>query len=352
MLKGLEAVRNNPDTGYPEPTTEPFVKAIYEQNPETAIQLLRDLSNQPSPFNKGYTLMQEIFKASGIPPERIDDIKQFVANGYQNAATNGQYPPPDPEDLKEIPAQFREAFASLSPDERESLLIETEAIRDKRLEDRQIALDARREREGREKTEAEQKQQQEQRQQQEFQQAVQKTAIEMTSQTEEKVFNSFVDSLATGAKLPKSDAFGIANTVLNALDPTTMAGRASLAYLKEQGVELDAKIQPTIIAMQEAAFNAAYFKQAGNEAQYQRAVAQHVEQQERLLALGNKVISQLAAKKAQSLGNGQPAALTQNPNRYVNGSQPSLNQPTNGQQPADFSEETYRQLLAQSGFGG
>lgn len=345
LLSKLETVRSNPMTGLPERTTEDFVKHIHEQNPQTAYQLINDLSHLPSPNTQGLTVLQEMFKQVGIDPTRLEEVKTFAANGYQ--LSQGQYPPPDADDLALVPQHLQATFSALSPERRDDLLASSEHVRNEALEDAKLARDAKQREELATQTSEQKAAQEEVERQNAIKQAVDVKADEHFSKTSETVFTNFVESLAKQAGMTNMDSLMIANTVLNSFEPT-LAGKQSQEMLKAEGIEIDPVIQTTIGQMQENARHIAYYDVMQDRSAYEKAVAKQVELQERLTAKGNKIIASLALKKANGVQN--TADLKVPTSRHaVAGVGASIN--SNKTSPSDFSDEAYLAKLRATGFG-
>lgn len=345
LLSGLETVRSNPSTGMPERTTEPFVKGLFEKDPAGAYQLMADLAQLPSPYTQGLTVTQELFKAAGIDPARIEDVKQFAANGYQMQAS--AYPAPDQNDLAELPAHLHATFGKLDPDTRDGLMVLDEAVRNRSLEAYKTDLETK-ERESHETQTREQREAEAQAQQQAaFKANVDAKGDENFQQAGTGVLNSFVESLAKQAGMTTLDSHMIATTVLSAYEPT-IAGKAIAAALKADGIELDPTIPAAIAELQEKAKHAAYYQIIGDQAALSKAVADQVGLQERILAKGNKIIAQLAQKRNGNVINqvqkdAAALAQTQTSRHAAAGVGGRVNgdfTPT-----YDFSDESYEQAI-------
>jgi hypothetical protein len=347
MLQGLETIRSNAETGLPERTTEPFVQQLYERQPETALQLIDDLVNLPSPYTQGYTVLQELLAHVGIDPARMPDLVQFAANGYQ--LTQAAYPPPHPQDLEAIPQHLRATFSQMSPEERDEMLGLSDHNRNRLLEDARFRIQEEGRREAWQREEEQRTFQQRQQQEAQFQQQLATRAFENFSKAGETVFTSFVDSLAQQAGLSKMDSLMIANTVLNSFEDT-LAGRQSLDVLKAEGIDLDPTIAPTIKALEEVAGHIAYFETRGERSNAERAIARQVELQERLIAKGNKLIASLAQKRsaarAASAGSG---ALARGSGAHLNGHPSTIGAGGQLGRPFSGSDEDYEALIQATG---
>lgn len=352
LLNSLNTIRSNPQTGMPELSTEDFVTKIFEQDPNVAYQLLNDLANLPSPYTQGWTVLQEMYRQTGIDPTRLDDIKAFVANGYQ--LQQGAYPPPDESDLALIPEHLQATFAALSPERRDSLLFEdNEAVRNAALEDARIAREAESQRAMDERTKGERESQEQTRREAEFRAFVESKGAEHFEKTSEAVFTSFVESLAKQANMTQMDSLMITNLVLNSLEPT-LAGRQSLEALKAEGITIDPAIPATITQMEENAKHIAYYEAVRDTHNVEKAVAKQVELQERLIAKGNKIIAAVAHKKAtgtaQTIQSQTSKLANTQSQRYATAGVGST-VGSNGQPNYDFSDESYLDDLRAGGFG-
>lgn len=345
LLSGLETIRSNPNTGMPERTTEPFVKSLFEKDPQGVYQLMSDLVTLPSPYTQGRTVLEEVVNGLGIDPARIDDVKKFAANGYQMQAS--AQPAPDATDLETIPAHLHATFGKLDPDTRDELMVLADGVRDRTLEAYKNDFE-KTEREAHEtQTQAQTQAQEAERQQAAFKQQVDTKGEENWQQSGEAVLNSFVDTLAKSAGMTKLDSLAIANTVLNAFEPT-LAGRATLAQLKAEGIDLDQTIPATIVELQEKAKHVAYYQLTGDQAALTKAVSEQVSLQEKLIGKSNKVVAQLAQKRngnaiAQVQQNAAALAQTQNSRHAAAGSGRTINSdytPT-----YDISEEGYAEAM-------
>ena len=352
LLNSLNTVRSNPQNGMPELTTEPFVTKVYEKDPQVVVQLLQDIAHLPSPYTQGWTLMHEIYKQTGIDPTRLEDIKTFAANGYQ--LQQSDVPPPDPADLAEIPEHLRATFSALSPERRESLMLEdNENVRNATLEDARIARETERQRATEERTKEERAAQEKAEQEAQFVRTVEAKGEEHFTKSGEAVFTSFVDSLAKQANIDTMDALMITNTVVNSFEPT-MVGRHSLEMLKANGIIVDPVIPATIAQIEENAKRIAYYEVTQDRRGMEAAVAKQVEMQERLIAKGNKIIAALALRKAnataQSVQNYSNALASTQNNRYATaGVGAQVN--GNGNINYDFSDDSYLEDLRSTGFG-
>ena len=352
LLNGLQTIRSNPTTGIPELTTEPFVSKLYEQDPKVTYQLLNDLANLPSPYTQGYSVLQEMFKESGIDPSRLEDIRQFAANGYQLQA--GQYAAPDADDLEFIPKELHATFSSLSPERRADLMASPEDVRNEALDDARLAQESKRLRETESQTREQADAQAKAQAEFEFRQTIDTKGVEHFTKSGEAVFTSFVDSLAKQANMSKMDSLMIANTVLNSFEPT-LAGRQSLEALKEAGIAPDPTIQPILSQMEENARHIAYYEAIQDKQNTERTVAKQVELQERLTAKGNKMIAALALKRsqatAQTIQTKNDLLANTQTNRYAVAGQGASISSNNGQPDYDFSDDSYLEDLRASGFG-
>lgn len=308
-VQKLRTTRTNAQ-GFPEVTTQPFVEDL---DNETRLQLLKDLTEVESPFTPGYTLMQEIFKATGIPPERLPEIKNFLQNGYQG---NGAHPSPEPSELEQVREDLRATFSKLSPDERYDLLTSSELTRNNALENAKFRMD----REENEKLTAKEREEKEQQQTQqvevEFQNQVQETGQLHYAEAGAQVLTSFVESLKS-VGLSNLDSLKVANMVVNTLEePDTATAKMNMEAFKEAGIDVDPQLPALVAQLKELSRHQGYYEKAIERAQKDAKFAQandiqsltarknetitkQVEVRDRLTAKGNKIVASLAKLSAQ-----------------------------------------------------
>jgi hypothetical protein len=309
LMKRLDEIRVNPQTGVPEPTSEGFAKGLYEKQPDSALRLLTDLAQLPSHETEGYRLIDEVVKhVLGIDPARVEDIKAFAAAGYKiNAPANVADAPP-PEELKRIPENLREAYSSLSPDERVRIepfdgedATDT-AFRTRVLTARQAELDFERSQKAQETEKAQSEQRAEAEKQQVFQRELQTETLETISESGGRIFTSFVDSLVKQAEMTDLDAAMIANTVVAAIQsPQTVEGKQSLAALAKAGVEIDPAIGSLLTEWEEVSSGVAYFKKTAQTVNLDKAKMRQSELERQIAVKGNKIIASLAQKRASAI---------------------------------------------------
>lgn len=337
MRTALSEVRSDPNTGMPVRTTENFVKTLFEEDPGVAYQLMNDLAQLPSPITQGLTVTQELLRQVGIDPNRLPDIQKFAENGYSLTASS--FAAPDPMDLSQISEKYHSTFAKLDPDTRESLMSDTEAVRNNNLEAHRIRLQQEEANSMTEEQRTAQSQQEESQKQAQFKAAVDAKGTENYTKTAESIMNTFADSLTKQAGLSKFDSMMVVNTVVNALEPT-LAGKMSLEALKAEGIEIDAQAPGIINRLQELSNHAAYYQLVGDTQSLQNVVADISDLQEKLIAKSNKVIAALAAKRNGGQ-QGQPLP-TQNTSRHAIAGAASMNGVPGVTRPRmDFSEEGY-----------
>ena len=106
-----------PVDGHPnEFTARPFLERVDQERPGSANQIFHDLLTYEVPDEKGQvdTLVRHMYRSHGLDPDRIDDyrnIDTLRASGVVSA-----------EDLRLIPAQYQDAFRSLSQDGQDDIL--------------------------------------------------------------------------------------------------------------------------------------------------------------------------------------------------------------------------------------
>jgi hypothetical protein len=352
LREALSEVKSDPTTGMPVRTTENFVKSIYEEDPASAYQLISDLSVLPSPYTPGFTVAQELLKQVGVDPQRLPDIQKFAQNGY--SLTAGSYEAPDEMELAQIPYEYHATFSKLDPDTRASLMADSEYVRNNNLKAHQIRI-AQEEGEAssKEQREAQEKQQAEQ-QQTAFRQNVEAKGLENFTQTSESVMNSFVESLTKQAGLPHLDAMMVANTVVNALEPT-LAGKMSLEALKKEGIEIDSQAPQIINKLEELSRHAAYYQLVNDTASLQSVVSQIQENQEKLIAKSNKIVFALAQKRngtrlQPGQQQGKAVLATQNSRHAIAGTNSMNGGSQLSPQKMDFSEGSYEADIANDPF--
>lgn len=269
LLKGLESFETNPQTGLPEKTVKPFVDKLVEtRGPETALALFSQLAAMPSPEHPGWSLVHEVIASTGLDPTRLDDYKAFAASGYQtNIADN---PPPAPEDLALVPENLREAFISLSPAERDEMLLLSSQTMERALAGVQLQLDSDRQAKAAEATKAEQEATAKIEAQQQLFQTINTRTGELVDQSGASLFENFTNTLVK-ADIDKFDAVAIANTISMTLTTGGVEAKATRDALAEIGVKLDASLDTTFAEWQAAAQQAAAFEAQGDKANFAAA---------------------------------------------------------------------------------
>lgn len=352
LMSKLGEVRQDPNTGMPVKTTEGFVQALREQNPELTLQLMNDLAQMPSPTGEG-TVIQALFNQMGIDPNRLTDIQKFAQNGYQLQAS--QYDAPDPADLAMIPEHLQATFAKLSPEVRDSLMSDIDSVRNHNLEAHKFRIESQEREAAATQTREEQEAAQLQQQQAQFKQQVDSKGAENFEKVGAAVLDSFVESLAKNAGMSALDSNMIATTVLTSFEPT-LAGQRAQAALKDAGIEIDATVQPTINELDQVAKFIAYYELINDQANLQVQVNRQVELQNKLIAKGSKIVAALAVKRngsvmtpARQVSN--QLANTVNNNRYATA--PNGVPHTGGQAPPadrNFSDQSYEEAIAADPF--
>jgi hypothetical protein len=353
LVDKLGEVRTDPQTRMPVKDTSGFAQAVYEKDPDVALNLIGSLSQLPDPEHPERNLVQSLLNTIGIDHNRLPDIQRFAQNGYQLQAA--QFAPPDPQDLALIPPHLQATFAKLSPEVRDSLMGDNDAVRVQNLESHRYRFEAEEGKQAQDQQDATQRQQTELKKQQDFAEAVDAKADEYFEKSGESVLNSFVDSLAKGAGMSPLDSLMISNAVLNSFEPT-LAGRRTAEALKAEGIEIDPAIAPAIAKLQELSRHAAYYEEVGDKTSLQNVAADIAEIQERIAAKGNKLIAALAKKRNGTVtqpGRDQQTALaaTVNDRHAFNGTPREGGPATGARTPVmDFSDEAYREELRNSGF--
>ena len=260
IMQGLDAFETDPATNLPRPTVKPFVESLVEKRGlDTAVAVMRELGNQPSPQNPGWTLMHEVFAASGLNPERIDDFKRFQENGYQLHGAAEGILPPTAEELALVPEHLREAFCTLNPEQRDKMLTLDQEMMEMSLSGVQSRLDKEREEREKESQKAQQERKTEASVQQEFYRAVNEGAQRMLDESGSRLFSSFTESLVRAGS-DEFDAINIANGLSMLLNSNGVEGRATRAALEKIGVKVDAELDSLFKEWMETGSRAAAFE--------------------------------------------------------------------------------------------
>jgi hypothetical protein len=303
ILKGLESFETDPATNLPKPTVKPFVTQFVEKKGiDTVMKVMEEFGNLESPLNKGNTLFHEIIRGAGLDPTRLEDYKRFQENGYRLA--NDGLVPPDPEQLELIPAELREAFTSLTPDEREEMLLLNDAVRDRALTGIQNTLDSERKEKEAEKSQALKEVEQQQKAKQEFYQAVGTKEAEYIDASGTKLFDSFAESLVSTG-LDEIESLGLANLMSMTLNSTGVEAKRNIALLEKHGITIDASLMETFSKWMEAARNMATFEVQKDERSYKTAKEDFESLEEKLIRKSNPIVAAIAkarttAQKTQS----------------------------------------------------
>jgi hypothetical protein len=353
LVEQLYAVKTDPATRMPVKDPSGFAQAVYEKDPEITLNLMGSLGQLPDPNNPDRNLIQSLFHQMGIDHNRLPDIQRFAQNGYQQQAA--QYAPADPQDLAIIPQHLHATFSKLSPEIRDSLMADSDAVREQNLEAHRYRLETEERNQAAQQQQQQAEQQQVQERQQKFAADVDAKADELFEKSGEGVLTSFVDSLAKQAGMSQLDALSISNTVLNSFEPT-LAGRRTQAALKEAGIEIDPAIPQAISELQELSRHAAYYTLVNDKQSLQVTASKIAETQERVIAKSNKVIAALA--KLRSTANATPIkaqadalAATETDRHAFSGTPRSNGASQTPRTPMDFSDEAYLEDLRASGFG-
>jgi len=354
LLDKLGEITTDPQTRMPIKSTQGFVQAIYEKDPELSQQLMADLAVLPAPDGSGQTVIQALFSNLGIDPNRLADVQQFAQNGYQMQMA--EFAPPDPADLAEIPQHLQSTFSKLAPEMRDSLMSDVDYVRNQNLEAHKYRIDVEERDKAQKAQETQQLQQAQQRQQAEFVEKVDTKSEEYFEKSGESVLTMFVESLSKQAGMTPLDALMVSNTMLNALEPT-LAGRKTFEALKKVGIEIDPAIPIAIDQLRTLSRHGAYYELVGDKESVKNVVADIAEIQERISAKGNKVIATLAKMRngnnLKKVVEGNTALEKTNTDRHAFSGDPlsgaNLDR-NNARQPTDFSDEAYIEDLRASGF--
>lgn len=185
----------DPQTGQTYFTAEPLIERLAQESPGTLGELVWKGLSQPSPWYSGETILDSIIQDHlKLNPALLDTYRQIQSpQDAQKFIAPGQI---TPEELAGIPAEFHDAYKSLSPKQREELaLTSDEEVRREFLQDKADALQTR-------QFIAQQKQQEEQRRQQqaqEFQSRVEQRGDELGALVRDAAIASVREKLNTEA---------------------------------------------------------------------------------------------------------------------------------------------------------
>lgn len=350
IVKGLEAIEVNPTTGLPERTVKPAVDRLVERKGfETAFDVFLELGGLKTP--DGDTLFDELLKVRGLDPDHINDYKTLKANGYHITGTV----PPDPDELALIPESLREAYASMTPAEREKIA-PTEyddqtdiSFRERTLKAIQHELDTERDRKANEQSEAERKAQEKIQEQQKFYQDVNTKTQELFTEYGAKLHTSFVDAL-TAAGLDELDAISTANTMSMILNSTGIEGTSSKTALEKIGVKLDPQIETLYGEWLQTGQAVATFDKQGDKANHTLAVNRFNELTEKLERKAKPVIAGIVEHRGKQLkskveSDNTEVDKTQTSNNGIKPNEGRPNTVTNGHKiDQDFSEAAYASI--------
>jgi PAS domain-containing protein len=295
ILKGLESFETDPETNLPKQTVKPFVdKLVEKKGIETVLQVMKEFGELESPHNKGYNLFHEIIAGAGLDPTRLEDLKKFAQNGYRLADEGN--PPPLAEELEMIPENLREAFISLSPEDRDEMMLLNDATRDRALAGIQTTLDAERKEKEKEQNAAQTKIQEEEKQKQQFFASVYEKESSYIDKSGTALFDSFAESLVNTG-LDEIESLGIANLMSMTLNSQGVEARRNLAALEKIGVTLDESLIETFNDWMKAARNVATFEVQKNDKEFKLAKQQFDSLEEKLIRKSNPIVAKIAATR-------------------------------------------------------
>lgn len=134
----------NPQTGAMEYSATPFLERVAAESPGTLQELVMNGLNYADPNNPEETLGHSWFRQLGLDPALY---QQGVYQQIRSAEDAKQYlaptAAPTAEELAAIPEQFRDAYKSLTPKQREELSYADDETKAEFLQDKADALQAR-----------------------------------------------------------------------------------------------------------------------------------------------------------------------------------------------------------------
>lgn len=298
LVRGLESFDNK--DGTPTPSVKPFVDKLVEKRGEDTVMLLtQELMERPSPFTSGWKMYHELIKGFGLDPTRIEDYKRFQASGFQLSQSN---PPPLAEELEGIPEAYREAFISLTPDERDELLLMSEDLQARTLKGVQAELDAERTQKQQEEEKTQAEIQEKFQQEQQLAQDIGTRTGELLDASGAKLFDSFTESLVN-AEVDKFDAIAIANALSMALNSEGVEGRATREALEAIGVKIDPSLDAAFQEWMQMAGNAATFEKRGDKTSYGTAFSRFNDLESTLIRKAKPIVAAIIKHKAQVSSN-------------------------------------------------
>jgi hypothetical protein len=119
-----------------------LIERLASESPETLGEICWKGIHQPSPWYQGETILDTMIREQlGLDPRLIETYKLI-----QNPADAQKYMQPGkspPKELATIPAEFHDAYKSLTPKQREELAFADQETQEAFLQDKADALQAR-----------------------------------------------------------------------------------------------------------------------------------------------------------------------------------------------------------------
>lgn len=257
------------ENGLPKYTTAPFIERADADNPGLAEQMLVDLlSYAPAAADgqKAPPMWQQLFESWGLDPKRLDDYRNIDALQPQPTGDIS------PDELQDVPEEFREVYKSLPPGVRSDLQAQDE-------ETRRFHLEAHKERFDRKASETlarEQAEQAAQQQRAEIQAYVAREQEAYVSQARQEGVAAILDEVARqvtfGDAETDSAVRGIAGGFLvSLLDPDFRS--VAEPALNAWGVKLDPSFDEALNAASAALAQYKALELAGQTARAQQALA-------------------------------------------------------------------------------
>jgi len=182
-------------------TAEPLIERLASESPSTLGEIVWKGIHQPSPWYANETILDGVIRDQlGLDPSLIEIYRQI-----QNPADAQKFMQPGQitaEELSAVPEQFRDAYKSLTPKQREELAYADEETKQAFLQDKADALQAR-------QFIAEQNRQKELAQQQyaqQFQQRVEARGEEIANSVRDTALNAAKEKLKATANFSADEA--------------------------------------------------------------------------------------------------------------------------------------------------
>lgn len=183
----------DPQTGLPKYTAYPFVEQLVQQSPNTLAEIVWRALDEPLGDNEtfGHWVMRERL---GLDPNMLATYQQ-IQSPQQAAAFIAQSGGVDPTELESVPAEYHNAYKSLTPHLREEYALMGEEAKRQVLEERKELLESRQFRE-QQKAHIEQQRKQQEAQ---WQQQVHQAGERLIGEVRDRTINTQYDKLKAEA---------------------------------------------------------------------------------------------------------------------------------------------------------